>query len=142
LRYRFRQIDEQRKTAVLKHIAVFKLSLVAVMLNWCSVAAAYESGRYDYCRVQAERISGYYGPVPNRYMPGGAGRGAARGAATGAAIGAIAGGDSKDIRRAARRGAATGALVGAARRERARDEYRDRRYVYQLELDRCMDHYR
>ncbi len=104
--------------------------------------ARYDNTRYDYCRRQAERISGYYGPVPDRYLPGGAGRGAARGAAAGAAIGAIAGGDSKDIRRAARRGAVTGAVVGAARRERARDDQRDRRYVYDLELDRCMDHYR
>jgi uncharacterized protein YcfJ len=101
-------------------------------------AAAYDS-RYAYCRVQAERISGYYGPVPDRYKPGGAGRGAVRGAVAGAAIGAALGGDAK---KAARRGAVAGAVVGAAKRERARDRERDRRYVYELELDRCMDYYR
>jgi outer membrane lipoprotein SlyB len=98
--------------------------------------------RYAYCQRQAERISGYYGPVPNRYLPGGVGRGAVRGAASGAVIGAIGGGDRKQIRRAARRGAVAGAVVGAARRARARDEQHDRRYIYHLELDRCMDNYR
>jgi uncharacterized protein YcfJ len=112
-----------------------------ILLLAHSPAAAYDS-RYAYCRVQAERISGYYGPVPDRYKPGGAGRGAVRGAVAGAAIGAAVGGDSRDVRRAARRGAVAGAVVGAAKRERARDRERDRRYVYELELDRCMDHYR
>ena len=102
-------------------------------------AYRYDESRYSYCRVQAERISGYYGPVPDRYLDGGAGRGAARGAVAGVAIGALAGGDRK---KAARRGAITGAIVGAAKRERARDEQRDRRYVYDLELDRCLHNYR
>lgn len=102
-------------------------------------AYRYDESRYSYCRSQAERISGYYGPVPDRYLPGGAGRGAARGAVAGVAIGAIAGGDTK---KAARRGAITGAIVGAAKRERARDEQRDRRYVYDIELDRCLNYYR
>ncbi len=119
-----------------------RLLLAMGLISAAGFAQAYDRGRYDYCRHQAERISGYYGPVPDRYHRGGAVRGAARGAATGAAIGAIAGGDRKDIRRAARRGAVAGAVIGAARRERARDEYRDSRYIYQLELDRCMDYYR
>jgi outer membrane lipoprotein SlyB len=117
-----------------------RLLLVACLFGAASHVQAYDD-RYDYCQRQAERISGYYGPVPSRYLPGGAGRGAVRGATTGAVVGAIAGGDRKDIRRAARRGAAAGALVGAARRARARDDQRDRRYVYDLELDRCMDRY-
>ena len=50
-------------------------------------AYRYDESRYSYCRVQAERISGYYGPVPDRYLDGGAGRGAARGAVAGVAIG-------------------------------------------------------
>jgi hypothetical protein len=110
------------------------------LLATSSVSARYyDASRYDYCRNQAERISGYYGPVPNRYLPGGAVRGAARGAVAGAAIGAIAGGNA---RKAARRGAIAGAVVGAARRERARDHQRDSRYFYELELNRCMDYYR
>ena len=121
------------------------LFIAACLLGAAAQAWAYD-GRYDdrygYCQRQAERISGYYGPVPNRYLPGGAGRGAVRGAASGAVIGAIAGGDRRQIRRAARRGAIAGAVVGAARRERARDDQRDRRYIYDLELDRCMDYYR
>jgi outer membrane lipoprotein SlyB len=117
-------------------------ALVALAIGCGDARAYYDDSRYAYCRDQAERISGFYGPVPSRFMPGGAGRGAARGAMAGAAIGAIAGGDRRDIRRAARRGAVTGAIVGAARRERARDQYRDARYIYQLELERCMDHYR
>jgi hypothetical protein len=107
-----------------------------------AVADYYDHSRYDYCRSQAERVSGYYGPVPERYLPGGAGRGAVRGATAGVAIGAIAGGDRKDLKRAARRGAVVGAVAGAARRERARDDQRDRRYLYDLELNRCMDDYR
>ena len=125
----------------MKYIVTVGLGLL-IGLAGSMPAVAYDSSRYSYCRSQAERISGYYGPVPDRYHRGGAGRGAARGAVTGAAIGAIAGGDRRDIRRAARRGAVTGAVVGAVRRERARDEYRDRRYIYQMELDRCMDYYR
>jgi len=117
------------------------LLIGSVFLLGASNASAryYDASRYDYCRAQAERISGYYGPVPNRYLPGGAGRGAVRGAVAGAAIGAIAGGNAK---KAARRGAIAGAVVGAARRERARDDQRESRYYYDLELDRCMDHYR
>jgi outer membrane lipoprotein SlyB len=115
-----------------------QLLISACLLGAAIPAQAYDN-RYDYCRRQAERISGYYGPVPDRYLSGGAGRGAVRGAVAGAAIGGIAG---NDARKAARRGAVAGAVVGAARRERARDEQRDRRYVYDLELDRCMDYYR
>lgn len=116
------------------------LLLGGLFLLATSTASAryYDGSRYDYCRAQAERISGYYGPVPNRYLPGGAGRGAVRGAVAGAAIGAIAG----DARKGARRGAIAGAVVGAARRERARDHQRESRYFYELELDRCMDYYR
>jgi hypothetical protein len=121
---------------------VLGIALGAVATLVAMDASAYDRSRYSYCRDQAERISGYYGPVPDHYHRGGAGRGAARGAVAGATIGVIAGGDRKDVRRAARRGAIAGAVVGAARRERARDEYRDRRYIYQLELDRCMDYYR
>jgi uncharacterized protein YcfJ len=110
--------------------------LIAACLFGAATQATAYNGRYEYCRDQAERISGYYGPVPDRYMPGGAGRGAVRGAVAGAAIGGVTGNNAG---RAARRGAIAGAVVGAARRERARDEYRDRRYTYQLELDRCMD---
>lgn len=113
-----------------------RLLVLAAFLATAGNAAAYGRDRFDYCRDQAERISGYYGPVPDRHMPGGAGRGAVRGAVAGAVIGGIGGNDAG---RAARRGAVAGALVGAARRERARDDYRDRRYIYQLELDRCMD---
>ena len=123
-------------------LPVLRLVLVAALAVAAGSAEAYERDRYDYCRNQAERISGYYGPVPDRYHSGGAGRGAARGAVAGATIGAIAGGSRKDVRRAAGAGAVTGAIVGAARRERARDQYRDKRYYYQLELDRCMDYYR
>lgn len=115
------------------------LGCVSMLSMSAASARHYEASRYDYCRIQAERISGYYGPVPDRYLPGGAGRGAARGAVAGVAIGAIAGGDKK---KAARRGAITGAIVGAAKRERARDEQRDRRYIFDLELNRCMDYYR
>lgn len=121
---------------------VLRILALLLLAGLALPAQGYDRDRYYYCRDQAERVSGYYGPVPNYYHRGGAARGAARGAATGAVIGAIAGGDRRDIRRAARRGAVTGAIVGAARRERARDEYRDSRYIYQLELDRCMDYYR
>lgn len=114
---------------------VRQLLIAACLFGAATQATAYD-GRYEYCQDQAERISGYYGPVPNRYLPGGAARGAVRGAVAGAVIGGIGGNNAG---RAARRGAAVGALVGAARRERARDDYRDRRYIYQLELDRCMD---
>lgn len=113
--------------------------LLALAVLSPASAYRYDESRYTYCKVQAERISGYYGPVPDRYLDGGAGRGAARGAVAGVAIGAIAGGDKK---KAARRGAITGAIVGAAKRERARDEQRDRRYVYDLEFDRCLNYYR
>jgi hypothetical protein len=129
----------------MRSISGFKAAIGAILMGalFGSIDAhAYDEGRYAYCRDQAERISGYYGPVPDRYLRGGAGRGAVRGAATGAVIGAIAGGDRRDIRRAARRGAVTGAIVGAVRRERARDDQRDKRYIFELELDRCMDYYR
>lgn len=115
---------------------MLRLLVLGGLLAGASGPAAYGRDRFHYCRDQAERISGYYGPVPDRYLPGGAARGAVRGAVAGAAIGGIGGNNAG---RAARRGAAVGALVGAARRERARDDYRDRRYIYQLELDRCMD---
>lgn len=115
------------------------LGCVALLASVPASARYYDGDRYSYCRQQAERLSGYYGPVPDRYLPGGVGRGVARGAVAGAVIGGIAGGDAK---KAARRGAITGAVVGAVRRERARDEQRDRRYIFELELDRCMDGYR
>jgi uncharacterized protein YcfJ len=105
-------------------------------------AAGYDGARFRYCQDQADRLSGYYGPVPDRYYPGGAGRGAVRGAVAGAAIGAAVGDDSRDVRRAARRGAVAGALVGEARRQRAKDAERDRRYIYDMELERCLHYYR
>lgn len=123
------------------HAWGIRLLLGCLALLTLSPASAYryDESRYGYCREKAERLSGYYGPVPDRYLPGGAGRGAARGAVAGAAIGAIAG---RDARKAARRGAITGAVIGAAKRERARDEQRDRRYIYDMELDRCLHNYR
>ena len=124
-------------------IHAWGLRLLCGMLAWAVLSPAsayrYDESRYNYCRTQAERISGYYGPVPDRYLPGGAGRGLARGAVAGVTIGAITGGNTK---KAARRGAITGAVVGAAKRERARDQQRDRRYVYDVEFDRCLNHYR
>jgi outer membrane lipoprotein SlyB len=115
-------------------------SLLAATLAAPGDVAARD--RYDYCRAQAERISGYHGPVPDRHLRGGAGRGAVRGAVAGAALGAVIGGSGRDARRAARAGLVVGAISGAAKRARARDEQRDARYIYDLEFDRCMDNYR
>lgn len=115
-------------------------SVVAVALVGSCDAAARD--RYDYCRERAERLSDYYGPVPDRQLRGGAGRGAVRGAVAGVALGALIGGGSRDIRRAARAGTVIGAVSGAARRARARDEQRNARYRYDIEFDRCMDNYR
>ncbi len=89
------------------------------------------------CQQSAQRISGYYGPVPNKYLPGGALSGAVKGAAAGAAVGWI-GGKKVDTKKAAKRGAALGALVGALKRAGAKNEEKKRRRAYQFELQVCM----
>ena len=111
-------------------VAIGALAAAGVLAN----GPANAEGRYEYCRDQASRISGYDGEFPSRYR---AGRKIARAAATGAAIGAIAGKKGKKGK-AAKRGAAIGALVAAAKQGAERDRQRRRRAIYLEELDRCM----
>ncbi len=120
---------------------------LAISLFWmpASVSAqdrqseeSYSQERYEYCRQRAVDLSGYRGPTPRRYRPGGLLEGAARGAATGAVGSLIFGGNSRERRRAARRGAIIGGIIGAIKRGEAKKEEKRRARVYRLELDTCM----
>lgn len=93
--------------------------------------------RYLVCQQRAQQLSGYHGPVPDKYLPGGALKGAMRGAAAGAAIGWI-GGKKIKTGKAAKRGAVFGALAGAIRRGNAKKANKRMRRAYEFELQACM----
>jgi len=113
-------------------IGVTALSLLAIS------QPASAQDRYSYCQQRASQLSGYYGPVPNRHLPGGALEGAAKGAATGAIGGLIFGKSKKERRKAVRRGAAIGGLIGAIKRGAAKSKIKREARVYRLEMDACM----
>lgn len=99
---------------------------------------ALAQDRYSYCQQRASQLSGYYGPVPDRYLPGGALEGAARGAAVSGIGGLIFEKNKKKRKRNVRRGAAIGALVGAIKRGNAKKKQKRAARNYRLELDACM----
>lgn len=101
-------------------------------------AAQGGQDHYRYCQQRAANFSGYNGPVPNRYLPGGALEGAAKGAASGALGSFIFGKNKKERRRAAKRGAIIGGLIGAIKRGAAKKQVDRRARAYRLELDACM----
>jgi len=111
--------------------------LIVVFMTELAHSDDTDQDRYFVCQQSAQRISGYYGPVPNDYLPGGALSGAVKGAARGAAIGWI-GGKKVNTKKAAKRGAALGALVGALKRAAAKNEEKKRRRAYEFELQACM----
>ncbi len=111
--------------------------LIVVSVTELAHSDDTDQDRYLVCQQSAQRISGYYGPVPNKYLPGGALSGAVKGAAAGAAVGWI-GGKKVDTKKAAKRGAALGALVGALKRAGAKNEEKKRRRAYEFELQACM----
>lgn len=96
-----------------------------------------DQDRYVVCQSRAQQMSGYDGPVPNKYLPGGALSGAVKGAATGAAIGWI-GGKKVNTKKAAKRAAALGAVFGVLKRAGAKDAQNKRRRAYQFEMQACM----
>ena len=111
--------------------------LIVVSVTGVAHSDDNNQDRYLVCQQRAQRISGYDGPVPNKYLPGGALSGAVKGATAGAAIGWI-GGKKVDTKKAAKRGAALGALMGALKRAGAKKEQKERRRAYQFELQVCM----
>ncbi len=114
------------------------MSLV-VGLTASSIAQSdYDRDRFRYCKDYAQDISGYYGKVPNRYLPGGALEGALKGAATTSGLAWLGGANKKERKKAAKRGAAIGALIGAIKRGKAKDEQRRKKRMYQRELRMCM----
>jgi hypothetical protein len=103
-----------------------------------SVFAQYGSdSRYDRCRSEASRVSGFYGQEAPSFIEGSV-RGSLRGAAVGAAGGWVTGNRPS---KAAKRGAALGALIGGARAASAQRELDDRREVFYRVFDRCMNGY-
>ncbi len=112
--------------------------LATVSLAAQSASAQYAPDRYSYCQERASAISGYRGPVPDHYLPGGALDGAARGAAGAAIGGLIFEKDKKKRKRNVRRGAAIGAIVGAIKRGKAKKQQQRAARIYRLELDACM----
>lgn len=120
-------------SAVLVGLFSFGFGSMAVAQNQYA-----QPTRYDQCQQRAERVSGYYGDVPDRYLDGGALRGAAKRANTVGAIAWIAGGSKKEIRRARKRAARHGALEGAIKRAIAKDKQRKKRERYQFEVQACM----
>lgn len=99
----------------------------------------YDRDRFLYCKEYAQEVSGYYGKVPNRYLPGGALEGALKGAATTSGLAWLGGANKKERKKAAKRGAAIGALIGAIKRGKAKDKQRRKKRLYQRELRMCMD---
>lgn len=118
--------------------------VLAFTVNVVSSSFAYaqtqyaQPTRYDQCQQSAQRISGYYGDVPDRYLDGGALRSAAKRANTVGAIAWIAGGNKKEIRKARKKAAKRGALEGAIKRAIAKDKQRKKRERYQFEIQTCM----
>ena len=113
------------------------LAFISLLAMGAMGGDANAQDRYAECQRRAQQISGYYGPVPDSHLPGGALRGAARGAAGGAIIGGIAGKKVK-TGKAAARGAAVGALVGGVRRANAKSANDRKRDAYQFEINACM----
>ncbi len=131
------QLDWQRWEAELRlKVGIMVGALTSVLC--LPVQAQYNQSRYEYCQQRAADFSGYRGPVPNRYLPGGALDGAAKGAASGAVGSLIFGGNKKERKKAAKRGAIIGGIVGALKRGAAKKEQRKKARIYRLELDACM----
>ena len=86
-------------------LTISSRAIWALMLLLLATNVAYsedvDQDRYVVCQRRAQQMSGYDGPVPNKYLPGGALSGAVKGAATGAAIGWI-GGKKIDTKKAAK----------------------------------------
>ncbi len=99
----------------------------------------YEPSQYEHCQDRAERRSGYYGDVPDRYMRGGVLRGAAKSADAGGFLALLAGGSRKDIRKAREKAAIHGAFAGAIKRGIAKDRQRKKRQNYEYEMQQCMN---
>ncbi|MEH6758919.1 MAG: hypothetical protein V7676_15620 [Parasphingorhabdus sp.] len=118
--------------------AAFSATFAAFGIFAQSASAQYAPDRYGYCQQRAAAISGYRGPVPDRYLPGGVLDGAARGAAVSGIGGLIFEKDKKKRKRNVRRGAAIGAIVGAIKRGNAKKKQRRAARLYRLELDACM----
>ncbi len=120
--------------------SISRRTIWALMLLLFATNVAYSDvgqDRYVVCQQRAQQMSGYNGPVPNKYLPGGALSGAIKGAATGAAIGWI-GGQKVDTKKAAKRAAALGAIFGVLKRAGAKNEQNKRRRAYQFEIQACM----
>lgn len=98
---------------------------------------------YQYCRMRAEQVSGYYGPRPDNDR-GSVLRGALKGGGSGALGGAIFGKKGKKGK-AAKKGAAIGALFGAmaagAKKSKKRKEEDKRRRSFEFEFSTCMNYY-
>ncbi len=99
----------------------------------------YDRNQFRECKEYAQEISGYYGRVPNRHLPGGALEGALKGASTASGLAWLGGANKKERARAAKRGAAIGGLIGALKRGAAKDKQRKAKRQYRRLLDRCMN---
>lgn len=117
--------------------AIKKIGL-GLTLSVVVASPALAQDRYDYCQRRASDISGYHGPVPDRYLPGGMLEGAAKGAVSGAVGSLIFGGNKDERRRAAKRGAILGGLAAAIKRGIAKDKAKKSARMYRHEIDACM----
>lgn len=120
-----------------KFISIAVLATMTAALPTLVPVSAQAQENYRYCQDRAKRITGYYGQVPNKYLPGGAMEGAMRGAAAGAVVGVI-GGKKVNTGKAAGGAALLGAIIGAAKRSNAKKEQDSRRRDYARALDDCM----
>lgn len=111
------------------------IQFLSVALFLSLFAGTAYGDRYRDCQRRAESESGYYGRVPDRYLPGGALKGAMKGAAAGAAIGWIGG---KKAGKKAKQGAALGALIGGIKRDKAKKKQKRKRRAYEFEMRMCM----
>lgn len=114
------------------------LVVIGVLAGSFPAAAQAGEDPFLYCQQRAEKFSGYSGPVPDRYAPGGSLDGAARGAIDGALVSSALGGNERQIRRAARRGAILGSIADSARYGSRRGPVDYRTRAYRLEYDACL----
>jgi len=117
---------------------VFSFSLI-LGTSFAASSQDYDRGQFRECKEYAQELSGYYGRVPNRHLPGGAFEGALKGASTASGLAWLGGANKKERAKAAKRGAAIGGLIGAIKRGAAKDKQRKAKREYRRLLDRCMN---
>ena len=112
--------------------------LIGLLLTVSTTSLVFGQDRYQYCKERASAATGYYGEVPDEYLPGGAIKGAMKGAAAGATLGWLGGKKKKKLGKAAKRGATLGLIIGGIKRGAAKVKQKKKRRAYEFEMRMCM----